>query len=103
MNYGIDEGVDYTAVHLIGMVNSTQWCVQVHINNDNWPELEESFTLKFSEVDGDSAGVGCSDVSSTASVGSGSGDFMISNTTSLQPMFNETTIITIKDDDLIRK
>ena len=65
----------------------SRWCIEIAIINDNRPEPDESFIVKFSKVTNQCGMNGGS--------GSGGGD----DQDMLQPMTNEVSFITIKDDD----
>ena len=67
----------------------SKWCIEIAIINDNRPEPDESFTVKFSKVT-DQCGV-------NGGSGSGGGD----DQGMLQPMTNAVALITIKDDDFL--
>lgn len=66
----------------------SKWCIEIAIINDNTPEQDESFTVRFSKVNGEQCGM---------NGGSGSGD----DTDMLQPVMYEEVLITIKDDDFL--
>ena len=72
----------------------SKWCIEIAIVNDNRPEPDESFTVKYSKVT-DQCGMNGGSGSGGGGSGSGSGD----DQDMLQPVTNEVVLITIKDDD----
>ena len=97
------EGSDYIAVNMIQTVNSMVWCMSVYIINDAIPEMNETFTVSLFEVS--TTTDGCANMTDNSSIdnGSGSGNFGHVSTMlePMEPIFSETAIITIVDDDTI--
>ena len=73
--------------NVFAVSTGSKWCTEVAIINDNRPEPDESFTVKFSKVTGQCGMNG---------VSGGSGD-------DPQTVIKEVVLITIRDDDFLGK